>query len=99
MKVYRDNLKNAAAKAEVSIRFVGSDVGAWSYPTPYAVDDWDKARALIRQLIDQGWIVESQDLGYTCLAMDDHVMTVTASTGEVIFTLDTRKAIFAAPAH
>lgn len=57
MKVYRDKLRNAASKAEMSIRFVGSDVGEWSYPTPHAVDDWDKAGTVIDQLIERSWLV------------------------------------------
>jgi hypothetical protein len=99
MKRYRDSLKQAANQAGTSIQFAGSDMGEWTYPVPYRVDDWQAAEKVIEQLEDQGWFLDERQDGYVALSIDDHVVEVTRGQEETRFVLDTRKAITSAPAH
>jgi len=101
MKVYRDNLKKAANRVGASIQFAGSDMGEWTYPTPYRVADWQTAVQIVDQLEEQGWAIErrDEDERSIVLSIDDHVLEASDRSGEALFTLDTRKSITSAPAH
>jgi hypothetical protein len=99
MKVYRDSLKKAANRVGASIKFAGSDMGEWCYPTPYRVADWATAEQIVDELEEQGWTIEQRDAQRITLSMDDHYIEATCEGEDAALTLDTRKGITSAPAH